>query len=153
MDKENARIKYADIIDLPHHQSSTRKHMTLYDRAAQFASYRALSGYEDMVEEEARRTDSEIELSDSMIELINATIAEIKTMLDNGASPRVSVTRFIPDKYKSGGEYSELTGIIKKIDPISKKLVFYGSDDTEDKRIPAINIPIDKIISISIIAG
>ena len=51
MSKENARSVYADIIDLPYHQSITRKHMSLYDRAAQFASYKALSGYEDMVAE------------------------------------------------------------------------------------------------------
>ena len=48
------RIVYADIIDLPHHQSSTRPHMSLYDRAAQFASFAALTGYDDMVKEEAR---------------------------------------------------------------------------------------------------
>ena len=53
------RVVYADIIDLPHWQSPTRPHMSLYDRSAQFASYKALSGYEDMIQEEARLTDAE----------------------------------------------------------------------------------------------
>lgn len=46
---------YADIISLPHRQSPDRPHMSLYDRAAQFGSYKALTGYEDMVADEARR--------------------------------------------------------------------------------------------------
>ena len=53
------REVYGDIIDLPHWQSPTRPRMSLYDRAAQFAPYKTLSGYEDMVQEEARRTEAE----------------------------------------------------------------------------------------------
>ena len=54
------RVVYADIFDLPHHVSETHPHMSLSDRAAQFSSYKALSGYEDMVAEEARMTGSEL---------------------------------------------------------------------------------------------
>ncbi len=54
------RIVYADIIDLPHHQSSTHPHMSLYDRAAQFAPFAALTGYDDMITEEARKTNDSI---------------------------------------------------------------------------------------------
>lgn len=51
----NPRIVYKDIIDMPHHQSLTHPHMSLYDRAAQFAPFAALTGYEDMINEEAQR--------------------------------------------------------------------------------------------------
>ena len=34
---------YDDIINLPHHQSDRRPHMSLYDRAAQFAPFSALT--------------------------------------------------------------------------------------------------------------
>ena len=54
------RIVYADIIDLPHHQSSTHPHMSRYDRAAQFAPFAALTGYDDMITEEARKTNDSI---------------------------------------------------------------------------------------------
>lgn len=54
------RIVYADIIDLPHHQSSTHPHMSLYDRAAQFAPFAALTGYDDMITEEARKINEDI---------------------------------------------------------------------------------------------
>ncbi|MBR3258730.1 MAG: hypothetical protein IKF96_07035 [Eggerthellaceae bacterium] len=46
--------QYADIINLPHHVSSKHPHMSLYDRAAQFAPFAALKGYDDAVEETAR---------------------------------------------------------------------------------------------------
>ena len=52
----DAHIIYGDIIDLPHHQSQVHPHMSLYDRAAQFAPFAALTGYDDMISEEARET-------------------------------------------------------------------------------------------------
>lgn len=148
MSKENARSVYADIIDLPYHQSITRKHMSLYDRAAQFASYKALSGYEDMVAEESRTVDGEIELSENEIDLINAMIGEISDRITNGDHPIVTVTYFKPDRYKKGGSYETLTGVIKKVDVIEKKLIFYGSESIEDKRIPTVDISISKTINI-----
>ncbi|MBQ3330740.1 MAG: hypothetical protein IJG87_06135 [Ruminococcus sp.] len=148
MTDKNARSVYADIIDLPHHQSAARKHMSLYDRAAQFASYKALSGYEDMVAEESRITDGEIELSENEIDLINAVIGEISDRIANGEHPTVSVTYFKPDRHKQGGSYETLTGIIKKVDIINKKLIFYGSESIEDKRIPTVDISISKTINI-----
>ena len=148
MSKEDARSIYADIIDLPYHQSITRKHMSLYDRAAQFASYKALSGYEDMVAEESRTVDGEIELSENEIDLINAMIGEISDRITNGDHPIVTVTYFKPDRYKKGGSYETLTGVIKKVDVIEKKLIFYGSESIEDKRIPTVDISISKTINI-----
>ncbi len=46
--------KYDDIIGLPHHVSTTHSHMSMLDRAAQFQPFRALSGYEDAVQETAK---------------------------------------------------------------------------------------------------
>ncbi len=57
----DARAVYADIIDLPHWQSPTRPHMSLHDRAAQFAAYKALSGYEDMIGEATTEINREEE--------------------------------------------------------------------------------------------
>lgn len=60
--------KYDDIINLPHHQSSTQPHMTMHDRVAQFAPFAALEGYDDAVVETARLTDSKIQLDENKIE-------------------------------------------------------------------------------------
>ena len=46
----NYKGPYDDIIDMPHHVSKTHKHMSLYDRAAQFAPFSALTGYEDAID-------------------------------------------------------------------------------------------------------
>ena len=45
---------YEDILNLPHHQSEIHAHMPLRDRAAQFAPFAALSGYEDAIQEATR---------------------------------------------------------------------------------------------------
>jgi len=123
--------------------------MSLHNRAAQFAPFAALSGYDDMVAETARLTDSEIELSDGEIAVINAVIAEIASLTENGAHPRVSVTYFLPDRYKQGGSYETLKGVVKKLDAIEKKLIFYGSDDIGDRRVPTVGIPIERIIGVT----
>lgn len=52
--------KYKDIIDLPHKQSAVRKHMSMRDRAAQFAPFSALTGYGDAIDETARRTEEKM---------------------------------------------------------------------------------------------
>ena len=39
--------RYDHMINLPHFVSKNRKHMSLSDRAAQFAPFAALTGYEE----------------------------------------------------------------------------------------------------------
>ncbi|WP_407386187.1 hypothetical protein [Ruminococcus sp.] len=149
-DSQNASSVYADIINLPHHKSATRPHMSLYDRAAQFAPFAALSGYEDMVRETARQTDSEIELSDNEKDIINGVLTEIAFLAESGAHPTVSVTYFIPDSNKQGGRYETYTGMVKKVDTFQKELVFYGSGDIKDKRTPTKELSIERIFSLLI---
>ena len=55
----NDSHKYDDIIHLPHHQSTERPHMSLHDRAAQFAPFAALSGYEEAIGETVALTEAE----------------------------------------------------------------------------------------------
>ena len=57
--------KYAHIIDLPHHISKVRPQMTMYQRAAQFAPFAALTGHSAAISETARLTDKAMELSES----------------------------------------------------------------------------------------
>ena len=42
---------YDDIINLPHHVSKNHPQMSLEARAAQFAAFAALTGYDDEIEE------------------------------------------------------------------------------------------------------
>ena len=56
---------YADILHLPHHRAAGRAHMSLYDRAAQFAPFAALTGFDGVIAETGRQTERRIELSES----------------------------------------------------------------------------------------
>lgn len=57
--------RYEKIIDMPHHTSATRKPMSLYNRAAQFSPFAALTGYEDIISETADRQISSFEEQES----------------------------------------------------------------------------------------
>ena len=59
--ESNDVSRYADIIDLPHHVSETRPAMSLRDRAAQFAPFAALTGFDDSIGEADRVLASEEE--------------------------------------------------------------------------------------------
>ena len=70
--------KYDDILNLPHHVSNTRPHMSMHDRAAQFSPFAALTGYDDTVRETARLTDEKLELTADRINDLNQKIAFLK---------------------------------------------------------------------------
>lgn len=97
--------------------------MSLYDRAAQFAPFAALSGYDEMVGEEARQVDQKIELEEAAIELLNQKLGLIADVIEDGTKPTVSITYFVPDKIKKGGHYETVTEQVKKIDTVERTVV------------------------------
>lgn len=115
--------KYEKIINLPHHVSRVREPMAKEDRAAQFAPYSALSGYEDAVEETARLTSRRIELDEYEKERINAALNSIST---SSPDRRVAITYFKPDRYKSGGAYITVKGEVAYIDEVKKEISLIG---------------------------
>jgi len=117
------RIVYAGIIDHPHHVSRKYPQMSLYDRAAQFAPFAALSGYDDMISEEARLVDNRIELSEGEINQLNRKLSVIIDAIDGGTKPEISVTYFIPDELKAGGRYETVTEKIRKVDMAEEKII------------------------------
>lgn len=132
MNYKSDEHKYDKIINLPHHQSKKRKHMSMTERAAQFGAFRALTGYEDEIAETARRTDEKLELDEYAKAEINVKLQHI----DDGQE--ITVTYFVPDERKSGGAYATKTGVVSKLREYEKQLVF--EDGTE--------IPIEEIFSI-----
>ena len=122
----DAREVYADIIDLPRHQSAKRKHMSLHDRAAQFAPFAALVGYDEMIDEEARLTDSRIDPGESDLDRLDRIFRVLSGQLSVGHRPEVSVLVFVPDSRKAGGRYEAVTGRAKRLDPIERKLILLG---------------------------
>lgn len=57
---------YRDIIDLPHHTSLKHPRMAAEMRAAQFAPFAALTGYEETIEEATLRRQAEVYAQDRM---------------------------------------------------------------------------------------
>lgn len=56
--------KYDDIINLPHHVSSDHPHMSIENRAAQFAPFAALTGFGDSIDETGKLFSEKIQLED-----------------------------------------------------------------------------------------
>ena len=120
--------EYDDIIDLPHPQSKTRRHMPISDRAAQFASFAALTGHSAAIRETARLTDRKLELSEDAAEELNRTLQRLIEI----ANPKLSVTYFVPDERKQGGAYVTETVVLKRIEPV------YGNLECMDGKVIAV---------------
>ena len=108
------------------------------DRAAQFAPFRALEGYEDEVAETARLTDEYRELDVTRQAEISDQLAWIAEHLTDNRL--VSVTFFIPDGKKDGGRYETITGIPKKIDNVSHKLTLENGNSIPMHAISDLSI-------------
>lgn len=128
--------RYDDIINLPHHVSTKHPHMSLYDRAAQFSPFAALTGHDEAIHETARLTDKKLELNEDAKTRLNEKLQII--FENNRAETKVTITYFVPDERKNGGEYISYTGNIKKIDEYKRAIVMM------DKSI----IPIEQIMEI-----
>lgn len=116
---EQRNLRYDSIIDLPHHQSATRKHMSMIDRAAQFSPFAALTGYGDCIKETARVTEERIELDEAEQAAISEKLYDLQTRLEQmprGQIPGITIKFFVPDKTKAGGRYVTITGAVKKVD-------------------------------------
>ena len=112
---------YDDIIDLPHHVSTTRPRMTNMDRAAQFSLFAAVVGYDAAVKETARLTDARIEMDENSKTILNEKLQMILEHSDR--NPEIMITYFVQDSKKAGGAYVSTTGILKKVDAYEQVLV------------------------------
>ena len=125
---------YDDIINLPHPTSVNHPRMSLYDRAAQFSPFAALTGHDAAIKETARLTEQKIEQSEDMISLLNEKLQ----MVADNLGTEVTITYFVPDERKSGGAYVSHTGTVRRIDDYEHTLVM------TDKSV----IPIEQISEI-----
>ena len=121
-DRKKTRGRYDDIIDLPHHISPTRPHMSMSDRAAQFSPFAALTGYDGVIRESGRLTKERVELSEEELETLGRKQQYLMSIIDE--SPEITVTYFVPDSLKEGGEYVTCSGRLKRIDEYERRLVF-----------------------------
>ena len=128
--------KYDDIINLPHHELTTRQRMPIATRAASFSPFASLTGYDEAVKETARLTSERIEIDEGTKEVLNDKLRIAVEKADG--EPEVAITYFVPDSKKSGGAYVTAKGVIKRIDEYERLVIF------TDKS----TIPIDDIYAI-----
>ena len=128
--------KYREIIDLPHHVSKTRPQMPMSDRAAQFAPFAALTGYDAAIKETGRLTDERIELDEEALTALDMKYQLLMDAFDD--APEVTITYFQPDERKAGGKYITATSAVKKIDDCERRITM--RDGTR--------IPMDDVLSI-----
>lgn len=128
--------RYNEIINLPHHVSKTRPQMPMSDRAAQFAPFAALTGYDSAIKETGRLTDEKIEMDEEALNILNMKFQILVDSLDD--EPEVTFTYFKPDERKAGGAYLEVTGTVKKVDDFERLIVMQNGT----------KMPMDDILNI-----
>ena len=131
--------KYAGIMNLPHHVSSTRQQMPMSDRAAQFSPFAALTGHGAAIAETGRLTDQRMELDEYEMARVDAELQRLQELLPS--RPTASITYFVPDERKNGGSYQTVTGEVKRIDAVN------GVIQMTDRQC----IPIADVFSIEIV--
>ena len=128
--------KYNEIMGLPHHVSKTRPQMPMSDRAAQFAPFAALTGYDAAIKETGRLTDERIELD---VEALSALDMKYQLLMKaHDEAPEVTITYFQPDERKAGGKYVSAVGTVKKIDDFERRITMQDG----------AKIPMDDVLSI-----
>ncbi len=131
--------KYDDIIGLEYKGPKRHPRMSIHERAAQFAPFAALTGYDDVIAETGRLTGSKIELDEEQRASLNAVLQTIRDRLLE--RPEAILTYFRPDSRKTGGTYLSIKGHVRNIDEASRLVVLADGP----------SIPIDDLFSIFLI--
>ena len=128
---------YSDIINYNYEGPKNHVRMTRESRASQFSSFRALTGYEDNLEEARRIVDEKVILTEDKKEELDKKINNLLKDL----TKKVKLTYFIKDLKKNGGYYKIIETKLKKVDSINKEIIL----------IDNIKIKIENILDIDIL--
>lgn len=134
--KQKPRNPYEDMLELSHPVSKTHPQMARRDRAAQFAPFAALTGYEEAVSEAARFTEEKMILDEDSKEQLDWKLRCLQEKVKE--KPIITVTYFLEDEKKKGGKYVTVTGILKKIDGYTHQFVLESGEE----------IPVEDIVSL-----
>ena len=128
---------YDDPLNLPHHTSAVQPAMPMQNRAAQFAPFAALVGYDALIRETARLTDQKVELDESVKAELNEKLRLLLELLPQ--QPEVTITYFQPDIRKAGGAYRTTNGIVRKFLHSENLLVMMDGSKIPVDAIAALN--------------
>jgi hypothetical protein len=120
---------------MPHPESKKRKRMSVRNRAAQFAPFSALTGYDEEIIEAERTTEPTVSLAEDLCEEIYRNLQ--KLFFATPLPCHGKITYFVPDLFKSGGRYVTVNGEITAVDPTLRTVT-----------VENIKIPVDVITEI-----
>ena len=121
-------LRDQELLEMERPVSARHAPMRRCDRAAQFAPFAALSGFDETVQE-ARLTQAQIELAENEREALNDALVRLAARLPE--QPEVRLTYFQPDAKKSGGTYRTILTRVRRLDANAQVLVL-----TDGTRIP-----------------
>lgn len=115
--------KAADnLISYPYRGSRRGNKMSNTDRAAQFSSFAALTGFDGVLFEAVRETEQRIDVDEERQDKINASLAAILENFPERTAARI--VYFVPDKQKQGGAYETVFGNVRWIDEGAMTVIF-----------------------------
>lgn len=112
---------YQDLLYLPHPDLQNHPRMSRQNRAAQFAPFAALTGFDAAIAETGRLTQEAVSLEESEISILNDKLCYLSAHLEERIT--VHLRYFVPDSKKSGGSYTEFYGTIRKIDENAQSII------------------------------
>lgn len=130
-----AERQYGDIIDLPHPVSKKHPPLSMEQKAAQYSPFAALTGYEEIIDETARLTDERPVLTEDRKRELDEALSRLRAQISR--EPEAKITFFVPDLYKSGGSLITVTGRVRTIDQVHRKILLsdgreIATDDITD---------------------
>lgn len=105
---------YRDLLHLPHHRSPAHAPMPRQSRAAQFAPFAALTGFDAQLRETERQTQAQAEPNEDALQELDQSLHTLFACVHT--QPAVQVRWFVPDAKKSGGAYKAAAGRVLQLD-------------------------------------
>lgn len=129
---------YDDIIKHDRYMLKYHFPQPIQKRAVQFSPFAALTGFDEEIDETARITDTQINLSEDDAVLLNQNLSYLLEHQYEEIS--VKLTYFKSDSKKEGGSYIDYKGVFKYFREDTRCLVFQDGKEISIDNIEKIKI-------------
>lgn len=133
---------YSDIIDREHPVSTKHPQMSLYDRAAQFSPFSALTGHEEAIAETGRLTEGFAEIDEDVREALDVKMRDI---LSSKEPQTIDLSYFVADTRKDGGAYVHHVGVLRRYDAYRRMLVFFDGCEVPTEDVVEVRVISEEI--------
>ena len=113
-----------DLLCCARPRTENRAPMPMKNRAAQFAPFAALTGYDDAVRETERQTDRRPEIGEDRAEILDRRLRWLR----DHPGAEITVTWFVPDIRKEGGACRTRTCRANRLDEQHRILLLEGGE-------------------------